>query len=269
MVPSTAPNIPQAEDDSGRYSLRWFPPPASIIPRGNNESPFALLSAPYAARRPDICGADRSAVLGFTCCGFRPLHAGPPSVRVARNDRFPLNSGALTSGAPTPPGRRPPRLLNLRRHQRNRAQQLDSCRTVQRSIGGTGGARCQCNQKRPPIPEPPATPSPLEAAKDAPDPNPSPSTMRKNATQEAPDTGRPAAEPPHVAAGQAAISDRAAAQKLPPVNHFRCTLRDDGCVRTYTDAAGKAKIAIYWTALSGAHAVDLKHPSTRSIRREV
>lgn len=48
------------------------------FPRGNNESPCALFSAPYAARRPDICRADRPAVLGSTRCGFRPLYADHP-----------------------------------------------------------------------------------------------------------------------------------------------------------------------------------------------
>ena len=90
--------------------------------------------------------------------------------------------------------------------------------------------------------------------------------MRKSATQQTPETSSPAPEPPHVAAGQAAISKKAAAQKLTPVNDFRCTLKDNGCVRTYTDAAGKAKIAIYWTAVSGAHAVDLKHSIYKTYR---
>ena len=66
--------------------------------------------------------------------------------------------------------------------------------------------------------------------------------------------------------GQAAISKKAAALTLRPLNDFRCTLNDNGCVRTYTDAAGKAKVAIYWTAASGAHTVDLKHSIYKTYR---
>ncbi|MGW6175321.1 L,D-transpeptidase family protein [Arthrobacter sp. NPDC055138] len=114
----------------------------------------------------------------------------------------------------------------------------------------------------------PAIPSPPEATKEAPDadPSPSPSPKRKSATQEAPETSSPAAEAPHVAAGQAAISKRATALKLRPLNDFRCTLKNNGCVRTYTDAAGNGKVAIYWTAASGAHAVDLKHSIYKTYR---
>ncbi|MGM0929073.1 MAG: L,D-transpeptidase family protein [Actinomycetota bacterium] len=54
--------------------------------------------------------------------------------------------------------------------------------------------------------------------------------------------------------------------KLTAVNDFRCALRDNGCVRTYTDAAGKTKVAIYWTAASGAYAVDLKHSIYKTYR---
>lgn len=67
-------------------------------------------------------------------------------------------------------------------------------------------------------------------------------------------------EKTHVFYGQRALDARAKQLRYVPVNGYNCNLAGSGCVRTYKySSTSTARVALYWTAKTGARAVNLKH----------
>jgi len=67
--------------------------------------------------------------------------------------------------------------------------------------------------------------------------------------------------------GELAIDERARQLGYVPHNGFNCGISGGGCVRTHTySATSTARIAIYWSAATGARAVDLDHAIGREFR---
>ncbi|NKX53139.1 LGFP repeat-containing protein [Arthrobacter mobilis] len=62
----------------------------------------------------------------------------------------------------------------------------------------------------------------------------------------------------HIAAGRKALAAKAARLRLEPTDRYNCTLAGDGCVRSYISPGGR-HISIYWSAATGARAVDMDH----------
>ncbi len=66
--------------------------------------------------------------------------------------------------------------------------------------------------------------------------------------------------PPHVTAGRKALDARAKELRYTAVNDYNCRLAGNGCVRTYKPSlSSKRRMAIYWTAKTGARTVELTH----------
>jgi hypothetical protein len=62
----------------------------------------------------------------------------------------------------------------------------------------------------------------------------------------------------YIAAGHQALAAKAARLQLSGAGGYNCALVGDGCVRSYTTSGGR-HIAIYWSAATGAQAVDMDH----------
>lgn len=67
----------------------------------------------------------------------------------------------------------------------------------------------------------------------------------------------------YITAGHQALAAKAARLQVSAADGYNCTLAGDGCVRGYTTAGGR-RIAIYWSAATGAQAVDLNHDIGRA-----
>ncbi|MGF9660378.1 L,D-transpeptidase family protein [Arthrobacter crystallopoietes] len=67
--------------------------------------------------------------------------------------------------------------------------------------------------------------------------------------------------------GELAVDDRARELRLLPVNDFKCGLAGGGCVRSYKPSASSSRvIAVYWSADTGAHPVELTHAVGKTYR---
>ncbi|MFD1214232.1 hypothetical protein ACFQ36_19580 [Arthrobacter sp. GCM10027362] len=95
----------------------------------------------------------------------------------------------------------------------------------------------------------------------------SPSPSASPSPKPSPSTKPQPAEPAHVTAGRKAIGAKAKSLKLVSAGRLNCTLAQKGCVRNYKPSARSSKrVAIYWTAKTGARAVHLSHAVGKKYR---
>lgn len=67
----------------------------------------------------------------------------------------------------------------------------------------------------------------------------------------------------YIAAGHRALAAKASRLQLAPADGHNCSLTGDGCVRSYISSGGR-RIAVYWSAATGAQAVDMDHDIGRA-----